>query len=87
MHSFDNNVYREAFFFKARLWFSIETPIRKGKSNISIGNFRNKKGTGAEINGVLQMCLGSLLGARQSAIGQSFSLSQAGNGPRSLCKS
>ena len=43
MHSFDNNVYREAFFFKVRLWFSIETPIRKGKSNISIRNFRNKK--------------------------------------------
>ena len=87
MHSFDNNVYREAFFSKVRLWFSIETPIRKGQSNISIRDFRNKKGTRAEIKCVLQMCLGSLLGTRQLAIGQSFSLSLAGNGPRSLCKS
>ena len=87
MHSFDNNVYREAFFLKVRLWFSIETPIRKGQSNISIRDSRNKKGTGAEIKCVLQIYLGSLLGARQSAIGQSFSLSLAGNDPRSLCKS
>ena len=55
MHSFDNNVYREAFFLKVRLWFSIETPIRKAQSNISIRDVRNKKGTGAEINGVLQV--------------------------------